>query len=1065
MMGVVTALRVRVLGGFEVEGVDTPRLGSRKARIVLKVLALARSKPVTAEFLADCVWPEGLPARPGDQLAVLVSRLRAALGAEALVRSEAGYVLAVQWLDVDAMSSLIDESRRRLAAGNTTAAAVAAAAAVTLARGPLLPEDDEAPWAEADRAAAARMAAAARRLSAEAALKSSDFVGAALLAQGALDDDRFDEPALATLMTALALSGRPATALAAYADMRARLRDELGVDPTNETEAIHRAILLGESLSPPDAAADVVTRGSSTPGPVAEPPGRRDSIAALDRALDAARGGRGGLIVIQGEAGMGKSHLVDAWAARIAASATVLVGRCNELSRGTPLQVIVGALEEYLRGLDPEAAAKVLGSESDVLRPLMAPFAAAPEVSAAALRDWGGGQLVTFASIVAVLARLPPPTVVVLDDVHLGGAATIEWLDYAARRAGALTLVLVATQRPEEGVALPAGTVVDLQPLDEAAAAEIVGPVRAAALVARSGGNTFFLVELASADSDAMPVSIQEAVAARCERAGPAAATTLRTAAVIGQEIDLDLLASVLRSPPIDLLDHLEEGARRGLLVETAGQFVFRHQLVREALAEATSAARRALAHREVGRALAARPGRDAYAIAHHARLGGDDELAARALLEAAELASARFDQNEALALADAALEAGAGAPALVLRARVRMMLGDYHGAIADAIAAGNLGAGAETLELRAWSSHYLREFADGARLADEGAARAELDGDDDARVGCLTVGGWVRQAIGDLVGAEERFSVAHSSSSERWRPVSAMWLGGLRVQQGRAEEGLELLRPAMAGSGVAPWGSPTARAFLFGAQAYAHLGQPMQAMAAVDAIEVEQARTGIVRWAGRAENTRGWILRNLGEEAAADESNLAALEHATAVDMYEPMSHAHLDLAAGAVLRRDFDAARRSIESARGCGDNHAMVWRHRMRADLYTAEVSLATGRADDALAMAEAVAAAGRTIGVARYEAMGLLLVAQARQALGLPVDLARVEDVLESLARTAGLEAWRLTADAAASFGVERWWELAERRVGALSRAAGPYAEALRRTAAAQLDRTRSSRTSG
>jgi hypothetical protein len=278
-------------------------------------------------------------------------------------------------------------------------------------------------------------------------------------------------------------------------------------------------------------------------------------------------------------------------------------------------------------------------------------------------------------------------------------------------------------------------------------------------------------------------------------------------------------------------------------------------------------------------------------------------------------------------------------------------------------------------------------------------------------------------------------------------------------------EEGLELLRPAMAGSGVAPWGSPTARAFLFGAQAYAHLGQPMQAMAAVHSIEVEQIRTGIVRWAGRAENTRGWILRNLGEEAAADESNLAALEHATAVDMYEPMSHAHLDLAAGAILRGDFDAARRSIESARACGDRHALVWRHRMRADLYAAQMALATGHAENALTMGEAVVAAGSAMGVARYHTMGQLLVAHARGVLGLPVDLERLEAVLESLGRLAGLEAWRLTANAADAFNVNRWWDLAERRVGALARVAGPYADALRRTAAARLDRTRSSSTRG
>ncbi len=84
------------------EGLEAPRLGSRKARILLKVLALARSKPVSTEFLADCVWPDGLPTRAADQLSVLVSRLRSVLGPAVLVRSEAGYSLAFEWLDLDA---------------------------------------------------------------------------------------------------------------------------------------------------------------------------------------------------------------------------------------------------------------------------------------------------------------------------------------------------------------------------------------------------------------------------------------------------------------------------------------------------------------------------------------------------------------------------------------------------------------------------------------------------------------------------------------------------------------------------------------------------------------------------------------------------------------------------------------------------------------------------------------------------------------------------------------------------------------------------------------------------
>lgn len=611
---------------------------------------------MTGAFLADCVWPDKLPARPSEQLSVLVSRLRSALGPDVIVRTEAGYSLAVEWLDLDAMALLVEDARRRMEEGNTTAAAVAATAALNLARGPLLPDEPDAPWAEADRAMDARLEATARRLRAEAAFRRGDFVGAALMAQGALDHDDFDKPALRTLMAALARSGRPATALAAYAEVRERLAEELGVDPTPETEALHTAILLGEAMPGPDgsdgrpeapAATEVAWAPTGRPprrsGPALlgldAPPGRADAMAALDDTLAGATAGRGSLVMVTGEAGMGKSHLLEAWTDRAGDAATVLTGRCEESSRGVPLQAIFYALETHLRALDPGATAALLGTESEILRPFLVPFGRATPVPVSGLRDWGGGgQLVDFGALLAVLTCLPAPTVLVLDVVHLAGPATIAWLDYAGRRAGSLELLIVASQRPDEAVELPAAKVIELTALAEADSAELVGSGRAEALVARSGGNPLFLVELAAAPSDeSLPASIKDAVTARCARAGPDAVVTLRTAAVIGPEVDLDLLAAVLRSSPVELLDHLEEGGRRGILVERAGRFVFRHELVRDALVVSTSATRQAFAHREAGRVLAARPTRDAYTVAHHARLGGDDELAASALLEAAE--------------------------------------------------------------------------------------------------------------------------------------------------------------------------------------------------------------------------------------------------------------------------------------------------------------------------------------------------------------------------------------------------------------------------------------------
>jgi DNA-binding SARP family transcriptional activator len=118
---------------------------------LLKMLTLARGRAVPADRLADGLWGDQLPARPGDQLSVLASRLRGVLGADRIVRADGGYSLALDWLDVDALSELVMEAEHRLATGSITAARTAAGAALALTRGPLLPDEPDAEWAAADR--------------------------------------------------------------------------------------------------------------------------------------------------------------------------------------------------------------------------------------------------------------------------------------------------------------------------------------------------------------------------------------------------------------------------------------------------------------------------------------------------------------------------------------------------------------------------------------------------------------------------------------------------------------------------------------------------------------------------------------------------------------------------------------------------------------------------------------------------------------------------------------------------------------------------------------------------
>jgi DNA-binding SARP family transcriptional activator len=128
------SVRVRLLGGFEVEGVAERDLGSRKARTLLKVLALAGGSPVSVHRIAEILWGDKQPSRPADQVGVLVSRLRRVLGAERIIRSDAGYVLTTDWLDVSDLRGLAAVAAEARAEGRAGAAPASFAAAISASR-------------------------------------------------------------------------------------------------------------------------------------------------------------------------------------------------------------------------------------------------------------------------------------------------------------------------------------------------------------------------------------------------------------------------------------------------------------------------------------------------------------------------------------------------------------------------------------------------------------------------------------------------------------------------------------------------------------------------------------------------------------------------------------------------------------------------------------------------------------------------------------------------------------------------------------------------------------------
>jgi DNA-binding SARP family transcriptional activator len=1022
------ALRLRLLGSMDIDGVERSRLGSRKARLLLARLALGRGRPVSAGELGEAIWPDGkAPARPTDQISVLVSRLRAVLGGDRIARVGGGYALRLDWLDVDALADLVAEARRRLASGSLAPARAAADAALALDRGPLLDEESDVPWLSAERTAAARTAVLAREVAAEIALAGADPWAAAEHAELVLAAEPYHEAALRALMIALAQSGRPARALALYASFADRLRDELGVDPQSETMQLHLSLLRGEAAVVAAAPAQ------------ARLPGRDLQLAVLAAALTDAAAGSVVRVRVEGPAGIGKTRLVETFAQTLPEPAVVLRAAGSELGRRLPLQPLLDALTDHLRRLDPAAVTEVLSGPAALLGDFLgraAELAVRPYGGGAlaAATDPGTGQSLLLTALDTVLARIAPDRLLVLliDDAQWLDAASIAWLGRVPTRLAGSALLVVLASRVEEGVALPADRTVALGPLDLAAVTTIVGATRAAELLARSGGHPLFLIELRDADTtNELPESIRASVAERCDRAG-AAGTTLRAAAVLGSDVDLELLAAVLDEPPSVLLDHLEEGVRRHLLIEQETGFGFRHQLIQDALRAGTGTGRRGLLHRQAARCLAARGERaDPLLVAHHALAGGDRRLAAAALANAGDAAAMRCDFDEALRHLTAAIDLD-DSPALRIRlARAELLAGRLPEAAADAERALAVEPDAEALEVAGIAAYVLRDLPRCRNLAEQGARIAT---DSAVASSCHALAGRAAHVSGDLGRADDHLKRARELATPTTQAVASIWSTPLLVDQGQAQRALELLAdPTIVHMQRHPFMLP--HRHLSAAQAHASLGDVAAALADLDAVDASAAGQRTPRYAARANNTRAFILRNLGAADEADARNTAAFEVSLdQIGMGEPIADALLGLADGRLRAGDLNAAEALLWRAEHeVPSPRVFQWRHVLRGRLLTGRLALARGDDAAALTAARDVLAEAEALPLPRYATLARMLAALADPGFDVSGDL-------EALDRVAPLEAWWLTellAQRYDSADLHAW--AARRRARAVERA--------------------------
>jgi DNA-binding SARP family transcriptional activator/tetratricopeptide (TPR) repeat protein len=696
----VVALQVRLVGPFTV-AVDGRELvgneiGTRKARTLLKVLAVDPERLVSAETLAEAVWPAQAPRVPGDNLATLVSRLRAVLGADAVRGDRTGWGLG-RGVDVDVQvaARLLAQARASLAGGEPGVAAAAAAAAVGRLVGDVLGDERDADWAAEVRAEVARLRRQARHLAAEAALAAGDVEAARASAEAAASEDPLDETAARLAMRADRAAGEPAAGLARFERLRTLLADELGADPAPQTRAVHLELLTEQGGPPgPDRAASPRQTRSAVVG--------RDVECArmADRWIDAVAG-RPAVLLVTGEAGIGKTR-VAAELADLARSTggTVLEARCYDTERSLFLQPFVDAIRPELLRSAPAVLREVAGERAASLALLVPEVAEVVGVPPPEVRSPDAERRLAYEAVVVALRRMSAraPVLLVLDDLHNAALATLELLHLLARRLTTERLLVVATVRTDEGAEVSrqlADVTVRLEvgPLDADAVQQLAVaaglPELGPSIAARTGGHPLFVVETLRAIRDGdegVPSSLTAALHSRVARLGPEVAELARAAAVLGTSFEPSVVARLVDAPTSAALRGCERLVEAGLAVVAGRAYEFANDLVQEVLYAATPEPTRHAYHVLAMDLLADRP----EASARHAAAAGTWARAAADWLAAAHAAMARFAAPDAERILRQALAAAESAADVELVVRCRLELGrarEAMGAYVDALA------------------------------------------------------------------------------------------------------------------------------------------------------------------------------------------------------------------------------------------------------------------------------------------------------------------------------------------------------------------------------------------
>ena len=671
----VSQFRIQLLGTPAFNWLGQPfALVRRQARALIFYLATS-PHAVSRNKLLYLFWPDEPEAKARRNLTRLVSYMRKELPhPEILFAAGESLRLNPEWVDVDLRHFT------ELCAQDVTREE-----AVALYRGPFLmgfslggsPEFDFWLTEEGGRYEALYLKTLAGLVRDKT--EQAEIADAIHYAQQYLRTDELAEEIHRSLITLHAANGDRAAALQQFETCVEVLERELGVSPLPETRSAYEAAQQGVRTSiRVHRLKPVWTVLPSLDLPLIGRDAAWDALSSAYRQIHT-----GGVILISGEAGIGKTRLMQEFAMR--EPHTVLVGDSHPSTQTLPYQPLVQALRLALThpSLWKDISSLWLGELSQLLPELRdhfpdlpRPLAVEPQQARARLRE-------ALTRVFLGLADPGVPLLLCLDDLHWTDEATLGWLSAVSLRLKDSRLCILGTYRQEEPDAVQgvrrafrrAGLLVEitLEGLSTRAIRDILAqvpgadPARGALaehLAHSTGGNTFFVLEsvralLESGELDEplerlpLPKSVQETIQARLERLGLLARQILETAAVISRDLEPALLWETAGRTEIEAAHGLDELVRRQLLVEEVEGLAFRHELLRMTVYKTLSPWRRQALHRRIGDALGKidprRPETVAVQRAQHYDAAGAYEQAVESYRLAVTTAQAVYAHEEAI--------------------------------------------------------------------------------------------------------------------------------------------------------------------------------------------------------------------------------------------------------------------------------------------------------------------------------------------------------------------------------------------------------------------------------